>query len=283
MAFIHTGAYPSPQWDEGLMNGGYCDLLNVSLDYPSPNVSPCMNDDLGLKYESVAMSSAGVSSSELSMQAAPGVSAPMMMNASSFMMVPPLQYDASLNLDLVDQFIHHHKTVLSQACTPHYDQLACCSHDTVHATSYLATPPVYQQQQQPVDHQQQQEQQQEQPQEVADQGKKRKAGGQTRRKRASRKQEVNTEYPCPHCPKIFNRPYNLQSHLRTHSTDRPYECNSCGRRFARQHDRNRHQRLHWGFKPYACTQCKKAFARMDALNRHLRVDNGCGAQLGFMP
>ncbi|ODQ47699.1 hypothetical protein PICMEDRAFT_27628, partial [Pichia membranifaciens NRRL Y-2026] len=78
------------------------------------------------------------------------------------------------------------------------------------------------------------------------------------------------KYVCDICGKDFTRPYNLKSHLRTHTNERPYACRKCGKRFARQHDRKRHEDLHSGEKKFQCREwgCNKRFARTDALRRH---------------
>lgn len=83
-------------------------------------------------------------------------------------------------------------------------------------------------------------------------------------------------YCCPWtgCHKVFNRFYNLRSHYRIHSGEKPFTCNYCEASFARNHDLKRHERIHLKTKPFVCPTCNKAFSRNDAMNRHVRL-NSC--------
>ncbi|TPX52482.1 hypothetical protein SeMB42_g01379 [Synchytrium endobioticum] len=76
----------------------------------------------------------------------------------------------------------------------------------------------------------------------------------------------------PGCGKTFTRKYNLMSHQRAHSNDRPFQCHHCASSFSRTHDLRRHIRsLHTGQRPHTCPHCPLAFARSDALKRHLKL------------
>ena len=100
---------------------------------------------------------------------------------------------------------------------------------------------------------------------------------------SKRIQKHPATFQCTLCPKRFTRAYNLRSHLRTHTDERPFVCTVCGKAFARQHDRKRHESLHSGEKKFVCKGdlkaggqwgCGRRFARADALGRHFRSEAG---------
>ncbi|CAB4006628.1 zinc finger 239-like [Paramuricea clavata] len=81
-------------------------------------------------------------------------------------------------------------------------------------------------------------------------------------------------YPCEYCGKVFNKSYNLKTHHRVHSGERPYQCTVCGHGFANLGDLKRHDRTHTGEKPYTCEFCNKSFSDFGSHKRHLRLHTG---------
>ncbi|ORX63169.1 hypothetical protein DM01DRAFT_1331244 [Hesseltinella vesiculosa] len=80
-------------------------------------------------------------------------------------------------------------------------------------------------------------------------------------------------YPCPKCPRRFNRRYNLNAHIRIHDPNRKklFDCHICTQSFDRKHDRDRHvDAIHYQNKRRVhCELCEASFTRRDALTRHM--------------
>lgn len=75
--------------------------------------------------------------------------------------------------------------------------------------------------------------------------------------------------PCPVCGKTFVAMRNLESHLKSHTKQRPYQCLDCGKSFSLRNTLICHTRVHTKERPYTCTLCFKSFTQASTLKSHV--------------
>lgn len=73
---------------------------------------------------------------------------------------------------------------------------------------------------------------------------------------------------CRFCSKVFSSPANLESHLRTHTGERPYGCTICGKKFSQFWNLKIHKNIHTGERPYQCFLCAERFSDPSNLKKH---------------
>ncbi|XP_045901890.1 zinc finger protein 35 isoform X2 [Micropterus dolomieu] len=73
---------------------------------------------------------------------------------------------------------------------------------------------------------------------------------------------------CRFCSKGFSSPANLESHLRTHTGERPYGCSICGKKFSQFWNLKIHRNIHTGERPYQCSLCPERFSDPSNLKKH---------------
>lgn len=90
-----------------------------------------------------------------------------------------------------------------------------------------------------------------------------------------------SKFVCPVCERRFSRRFNLRSHERSHTGEKPFLCrvSGCGQMFVQQSDRTRHEHTQHHGKSFMCGDrvdgrlswgCGRSFRRKDGLLEHHR-------------
>lgn len=81
-------------------------------------------------------------------------------------------------------------------------------------------------------------------------------------------------FECYQCQKRFSFQQSLKSHVLLHTGERPYKCNECGLKFRQIGHLQGHKLTHSGQKLHVCSVCKKSFSLRGNLTVHMRLHTG---------
>uniref|UniRef100_A0A803JCH0 Zinc finger protein 605 n=1 Tax=Xenopus tropicalis TaxID=8364 RepID=A0A803JCH0_XENTR len=77
-----------------------------------------------------------------------------------------------------------------------------------------------------------------------------------------------SSFLCSECGQNFPYKHLLDSHLQTHTGDRPFACPDCDKRFAKINHLTIHKRVHTGVRPHVCSVCNSSFRQKSSLLAH---------------
>ncbi|KAH3897425.1 hypothetical protein DPMN_021613 [Dreissena polymorpha] len=92
---------------------------------------------------------------------------------------------------------------------------------------------------------------------------------------------------CAVCGKTLSSKFQLDTHMRTHTGERPFRCETCGKGFTQKGTLKRHRLILYGYSKrehalivvaestdWACMECGRQFSRRSHLDIHLRSHTG---------
>ncbi|XP_035711769.1 zinc finger protein 320-like [Folsomia candida] len=84
-------------------------------------------------------------------------------------------------------------------------------------------------------------------------------------------------FPCTLCEKEFKSRTQLESHIRTHTTEKPFNCATCGKSFTHKAAMKEHEETHLeksSRNSVTCRLCERVFLSEKAVQNHVRVIHG---------
>lgn len=78
------------------------------------------------------------------------------------------------------------------------------------------------------------------------------------------------------CDKVFTKTWNLVSHFRIHTNEKPYKCNECQKLFTQRSNLSRHMAIHCKSKSidrkiYGCSECSRKYSSKYNLNVSVQI------------
>lgn len=82
---------------------------------------------------------------------------------------------------------------------------------------------------------------------------------------------VKARHSCPFCSKTFRSNGKLNSHVFSHTGERPFACKHCHKAFSSKFKLVRHLLIHSEDRKFLCTVCERRFLRNDHLKNHYKI------------